>query len=146
MDEFARIKRVIEDFTIQTLAAIPSDYGRLFYVSSLLNPRTGYYENQRLGSLYSADSIHEALTCCHEELISKILETPLREQEADLRKCFAGLGAPSSDSAKLWRGSEFVWKMCPSNLPAYLKNLFCSNVKVLLLVLSSVHPASATGA
>src|ERR1700682_3559765 len=87
MESFHQSRSVIEDFTSRTLAAIPSDFGRLYYVSSLRDSSTGRYNHDGLTVLYSENSVQAALAQCHEELFSRILETPLEHQERDLRKC-----------------------------------------------------------
>ena len=91
LERFQQSRAVIEDFSSQTLAAISSDFGRLYYVSSLKDSDSGRYEHDGLNSLYSENAVQAALSHCHEELFSRILETPLREQERDLRACL-GLG------------------------------------------------------
>src|ERR1700681_3278249 len=92
MESFQQSRSVIEDFTSRTLAAIPSDFGRLYYVSSLKDADTGRYRHDGLMTLYSEDSVEVALASCHEELFSRILETPLRQQERDLRNCLNSAG------------------------------------------------------
>jgi len=86
-ERFQQSRCVIEDFTSRTLAVIPSHFGRLYYVSSLKDSATGRYLHEGLADVYSQDSVQEALGQCHEELFSRILETPLPEQERDLRRC-----------------------------------------------------------
>jgi hypothetical protein len=137
LERLQRSRRVVEDFTIRTLAAIPSAYGRLYYVNSLRNTKTGSYEHDGLAELYSGDSVQEALTQCHEELFSRILETPLQEQEGDLRKCLEDGAETILDAAEYWRGEGVHKKMCPEALPSYLNDLFYSNVNVLLSTVSS---------
>src|ERR1035437_10020065 len=92
LERFHQSRSVIEDFTSRTLAAIPSDFGRLYYVSSLKDQRTGRYQHDGLMNLYSEPSVQVALTHCHEELFSRILETPLSNQERDLRNCLDTAG------------------------------------------------------
>src|SRR5712672_1691197 len=91
-ERFRQSRSVIEDFTSRTLAAIPSDFGRLYYVSSLKDSSTGRYKHEGLMDLYSENSVQAALTHCHEELFSRILETPLSRQERDLRRCLDAAG------------------------------------------------------
>lgn len=149
MESFARFqqsRRVIEDFTSRTLAAIPSDFGRLYYVSSLKDSTSGRYQHEGLMDVYSADSVQEALGQCHEELFSRILETPLPDQEYDLRKCLEAAGDKFWAVVEAWRIDRSFQTMCPEGLPSYLKDLFCSNFGALLAIFSSqrvsLDPAS----
>jgi hypothetical protein len=136
-ERFQQSRRVIEDFTSRTLAVIQSDFGRLYYVSSLKDSATGRYQHDGLVDIYSEDSVQEALVQCHEELFSRILETPLPEQERDLRKCLDTTSDRFWTLVDAWREDSSVQTMCPEGLPGYLKQLFCSNLAALLAIFSS---------
>jgi len=113
LDGFQKSRTVIEDFTVRTLAAIQSDFGRLYYVSSLKNPATGRYEHDGLRQIYSEDSVQSALTHCHAELFARILETPLENQQDDLRLCLEPAGEKFSEVTKTWQESKFMRALCP---------------------------------
>jgi hypothetical protein len=145
VERFQQSRRVTEDFTSRTLAAIPSDLGKLYYVGSLRDHQTGRYLHEGLISIYSEASVQAALSQCHEELFTRILETPLEEQEADWRMSFAPKG-------------EYAWipedggpvdsprSLAPDGLPDYLADLFCSNAVALQAVISSEHATSEPAA
>jgi hypothetical protein len=96
--------------------------------------------------MYSEDSVQEALEQCHEELFSRILETPLPDQERDLRKCLDTAGDRFWTIVDAWGKERSFQAMCPEGLPSYLKDLFCSNFVALLAIFSShrvtLDPAS----
>ena len=140
LERFQQSRAVIEDFSSQTLAAISSDFGRLYYVSSLKGSDSGRYEHEGLTSLYSENAVQAALSHCHEELFSRILETPLREQEHDLRACLSSAGDQYWEVIESWRENQHFKDMCPEGLPDYLKDLFCSNMSALLAIFSSRKP------
>jgi hypothetical protein len=137
LERFQQSRAVIEDFSSQTLAAISSDFGRLYYVSSLKDTDSGRYEHDGLTSLYSENAVQAALSHCHEELFSRILETPLRDQERDLRSCLGSAGDQYWDVIESWRENRTFKEMCPEGLPDYLQDLFCSNMTALLAIFSS---------
>lgn len=137
LERFQQSRAVIEDFTSRTLAVIHSDFGRLYYVSSLKDPETGQYEHDGLKQIYSEGSVQQALTQCHEELFARILEAPLENQESDLRNCFEFAGGKFSAIAEAWRERDFTRTLCPIGLPDYLNDLFCSNLTVILSLFSS---------
>ena len=137
IERFQQNRWVIEDFTSRTLAVIPSDFGRLYYVSSLKDSATSRYQHDGLAELYSEDSVQVALEQCHEELFSRVLESPLPEQERDLRKCLDSAGDRFWAIVESWREDGSVQAMCPEGLPSYLKDLFCSNLAALLAIFSS---------
>jgi hypothetical protein len=140
IERFQQSRAVIEDFSSQTLAAITSDFARLYYISSLKDANSGRYEHDGLMSLYSENAVQAALSHCHEELFSRILETPLKDQERDLRACLRSAGDKYWDVIESWRESRDFQNMCPEGLPDYLSDLFCSNVGALLAVFSSNKP------
>jgi hypothetical protein len=140
LERFQQSRAVVEDFSSQTLAAISNYFGRLYYVSSLKDSTSGRYVHDGLTSLYPENAVQAALTHCHEELFSRILETPLREQECDLRACLGSAGDKYWDVVENWREDRDFQKMCPEGLPDYLNDLFCSNMGALLAIFSSNKP------
>ena len=116
LERFHQSRSVIEDFTSRTLAAIPSDFGRLYYISSLKDEKTGRYQHEGLMNLYSEPSVQAALTHCHEELFSRILETPLSHQERDLRNCLGAAGDEFWIVVESWRESHYFQDHVPGGL------------------------------
>ena len=137
LERFQQSRAVVEDFSSQTLSAISSDFGRLYYVSSLKDADTGQYEHDGLASLYPENAVQAALSHCHEELFSRILETPLSVQSSDLRACLEAAGDQYWDVVESWRENRYFQNMCPEGLPDYLQDLFCSNMGALLAIFSS---------
>jgi len=128
---------VIEDFTSRTLAVIPSDFGRLYYVSSLLDVDSRQYQHDGLRDLYPESAVQEGLSHCHQELFSRILETPLPELERDLRRCLQSAGEQFWAVVRSWSESRVFVAMCPQGLPGYLNDLFSSNMTALLAILAA---------
>jgi hypothetical protein len=134
LGRFQQNQRVIEDFTARTLAAIPSDYGRLFYVASLRDPETHRYVHEGLTTIYPEAAVQQALEHCHSELFCKVLETPLERQEWDLRACLGALDYDLRHIVAEWQKPGAYLGMIPLGLPPYLGELFCSNLRLLLEV------------
>ncbi|HEV2488503.1 MAG TPA: hypothetical protein VGT03_01750 [Candidatus Acidoferrales bacterium] len=140
LDEFGQNQRVIEDFAANTLAGIRGDIGRLLHVATLRDLATGQYRHSGLEALYSAQAVDQALRICHEELFEKILESPLEKQDVDLRHCLEGFEESVQIVAANWQEHEFYRCLIPSGSPAYLRELFCSNLRMLLKLIA--EPAS----
>ena len=139
LERFQQSRTVIEDLTSRTLAVIHTDFGRLYYVSSLKDPGTGQYEHDGLKQIYSESSVQSAIAQCHEELFSRILETPLEVQQSDLRKCLETSGEKVSAVIEAWRENNFFRTLCPEGMPDYLNDLFCSNMNVLVSIFPAGH-------
>jgi hypothetical protein len=69
----------------------------------------------------------------HEEVFERLLEMPLNAQKADLTSCLASLPGTLTTKVKSCREQCPTW--IPSGAPSYLKELYCSNLNVLLELL-----------
>jgi len=132
LERFEVNQRVIEDVTRRTLAAISTDYGRLVYLASLRDLATGRYAHDGLEALYPAAAVQDGLAYCHEEIFARILEAPLEQQEWDLRAFLATLEGDFWESVTAWRELEPFRSFVPRGVPSYLRELFISNLRVLL--------------
>jgi hypothetical protein len=137
LEKFQRNRRVIEDFTGRTLAAIPTEMGRLLHVAMLRDLATGRYRHEGLAGIYSEDAVHEAIAYCHEELLERTLEMSLERQESDLRRCLSSLGDSAGEIAGRWSEGEFYRLLIPLGAEPYLRDLFCSNVRILLELIAA---------
>src|SRR5712692_4013412 len=84
-------RRVVQDFTLNTLAEIPGQFARLVYLASLRDLSSGRYEHAGLAALYPQEALQQALEVCHEQILERILEMPLSSQIEDLRACLTGM-------------------------------------------------------
>jgi hypothetical protein len=132
LEDFYQNRRVIEDFTSNTLATISGDYARLVYLSTLRDLSDGQYHHSGLTAVYSPEAVQQALERCHEEVFIRILETPLDKQEADLRVCLEKMSDSLGETVQRWKELEFYRVLIPTGVPGYLKDLFCSNLRALL--------------
>jgi hypothetical protein len=130
-------RRVIQDFTVTTLAGIPSVFSRLAYMASLRDISSGRYDHAGLAALYPDEAIQQSLQLCHEQIFEKLLEMPLEWQERDLRECLDNMPGGRCGTVAHWRRMEAYRVLMPERAPAYLKELFCSNLRALLEILQA---------
>lgn len=130
-------RKIIQDFTLTTLAGISELYARLIYVASLRDLSSGRYEHAGLAALYPDEAIQQALQVCHEQIFEHILETPLSAQLEDLRSSLAGMEGGLPGVVPHWLRMEAYRVLLPEQPPDYLMDLFCSNVRVLLEILQA---------
>lgn len=128
-------RRIVQDFTLTTLAGIPGLFARLIYMGSLRDLSSGRYEHAGLAALYPDEALQQALQLCHEQIFERILETPLSSQHEDLRDCLAAMQGGLSAAVTHWRRLESYRVLIPEQSPDYLKELFYSNLRALLEVL-----------
>jgi hypothetical protein len=139
-------RRVIQDFTLTTLAGIRGLFARLAYMASLRDLSSGRYDHAGLSALYPDAAIQQALQLCHEQIFERILESPLSSQEEDLRACLAGMEGGLAGTVAHWRGLEAYRVLVPEAVPDYLKDLFCSNLRALLEILEEERSPARSGA
>ena len=139
-------RRVVQDFTVNSLAGIPGPYARLIYVSSLRDLSSGRYEHQGLAALYPEEAVQQALELCHEQIFERILEMPLEKQLEDLRDCLKAMDGELPAVVSHWRQLEPYRVLLPENAPGYLKELFFSNLRALLEILHEQYNTSHSDA
>jgi hypothetical protein len=140
LERFDQNQRIIEEFTAQWLANLPSELGRLVHVSLLRDVSSGWYRHPALAQAYSEPAIHQALLFCHERLFEKVLESTLEQQERDLRAWFAGMDVPAAEIANRWLELEFFRFLVPFGTPPYLRDLLFSNLRVILNLVATEQP------
>jgi hypothetical protein len=128
-------RRIVQDFTLTTLAGIPGLFARLTYIASLRDLSSGRYEHAGLAALYPEEALQQALQLCHEQIFETILETPLSSQQQDLRTCLAAMQGGLREVVSHWSSMESYRVLIPEQSPDYLKDLFCSNLRALLEIL-----------
>lgn len=132
LESYQQTRRVVQDVTARTLASIPTEFGKLLYLSSLRDFATGDYVHEGLVARYSPEAVQQALGYCHEEMFLRVLEMPLEQQEWDLRACVEGLEGEFWGKLRRWRETEFYRLMIPSDSPEYLREIFLANVGAVL--------------
>jgi len=128
-------RKIVQDFTLTTLAGIPGLLARLMYVASLRDLSSGRYEHAGLAALYPDEALQQAIGLCHEQVFERFLETPLSVQQQDLQTCLSTMQGGLQSAIIHWRNMESYRVLMPEQSPDYLKELFCSNLRVLLEIL-----------
>src|SRR5215467_1906141 len=113
-------RRIIQDFTLRTLAGIPGEFSRLAYMASLRDLSSGRYDHAGLAAQYPDEAIQQALQLCHEQVFERVLETTLELQEKDLRDCLVRMAGGLPASVTHWRKMEAYRVLMPERAPGYL--------------------------
>jgi hypothetical protein len=113
-------------------------FERLAYLATLRDPSTGKYRHERLGPAYGEVAVNEAVAKAHEELFERLLETPLAQQETDLRAFLQSRENEREFTPKIVGGIFPRW--IPENAPDFLKDLFRSNLNALCELLEDRTP------
>ena len=139
MQEQLRIHRqILYDLALHYLEPLNGSFSRLAYLTSLKQPSSQTYAHDRLAAVYGPAPINETLTKCHEELFERLLEMPLAQQEEELRQFFGTLPEAKQEGIEIHKKRIEDW--IPLKAPDYLKELFRSNLSVLLALLRERNP------
>ncbi len=126
-------RQILDDLTALHLAPMTGMFERLSYLAGLREPASGMYKHERLGVLYGDTPVNEAIGKAHEEVFERILETPLEQQEQDLRAFLRmrAIQAPNSGPNDFNYFAAGLQNCIPREAPSYLRDLFLSNVSAL---------------
>lgn len=133
LDKLQSHQQILFDLTANYLEPLDGSYQRLAYLASLREPSSGRYVHEALGSFYGAEAVDRVVAHCHEEIFERLLEMPLKTQEHDLR---AHLGSLPGEFFQKIVGCKTIGReWIPVQAPAYLRELYCANLRVLLELL-----------
>ncbi len=129
--------RPAEDLWRRTLAHIPSIYGKLAFLASLVDVNTGRYEHHGLAVIFGAEEADRALRKSHEEVLLDWLSLQLEQQKADLELYFSTLPASKKTLVENWRRLMPYRAVLPAWASQSQRDLFESNFSLLLRLLWS---------
>jgi hypothetical protein len=72
------------DLFKNTLARIPTVFGRLAYLASLRDANSGIYSHHGLAAIFGRDESRKALSQSHQAVFQEWLNLALREKKEDL--------------------------------------------------------------
>lgn len=129
--------RPAEELWRRTLANIPSIYGRLAYLASLVNVNSGRYEHHGLATIFGADEADQALRKSHEQALLDWLSLQLEQQKADLELYFSTLPPSKRTLVENWIRLKPYRMVVPASASEAQRELFDSNFDILLRLLKS---------
>ena len=126
-------RQLLFDLTANYLDALSDTVERLAYLAGLRQSTTGRYVHIRLAAVYGAERVDQVLAECHEEIFERLLESSLSSQEEALRRYVSSW--PGSFVENVDRCRIVAPNWTPPNAPAYLIELYSSNLNALLQLL-----------
>jgi hypothetical protein len=133
-------RQLLFDLTANYLDPLSDIFERLVYLASLRQSSAGAYVHPRLAAVYGAERVDQVLAECHEEIFERLLESSLSSQEEALRRYVSSWPGSFVENVDRCRIAAPRW--APPNAPAYLIELYSSNLNALLqLLLDSMTKA-----
>jgi len=133
LDDLRTNKQILFDLTANYLEPLDGAYQRLAYLHDLRDSCSGRYVHERLAAVYGPDAVNHVLTECHEEVFERLLEMSLTTQEEDLRRHLDSYSGSLAEKVSRCRAAAISW--IPPQSPSYFKELFCSNLNALVVLL-----------
>ena len=126
-------RQILFDLTANYLERLNGAYQRLAFLSGLRGRSSDREVYDRLVTVYGSDGVDRVLAKSHEELFERLLEMPLSAQEDDLHRHVSSLPGSFVENVKNCRELAPSW--VPPNAPAYLTELYSSNLDALVELL-----------
>jgi hypothetical protein len=127
----------LSDLWRNTLLQIPTLYGRLSYLASLLDADSGRYRHHGLADVFGRNESHAALRDSHLEVFREWINLPLRDRHADLKQYLISLPETSERVIRHWRRSRVYRNSVPTAAGAMERELFHADVEALLRLLQN---------
>lgn len=134
MEHADRLKAYIEN----TLGSADTDLERLIFLGSLRDSYTGRYLHEGLSGMAGAEEIHLKLQECHRLIFTSILCVPVLQVSRELRRHFEKSNEPERETSLRWLDIEPFRDFIPERCPPTLRELFISQLRSALEVLSRV--------
>jgi hypothetical protein len=134
------------DLFKNTLARIPTVFGRLAYLASLRDSNSGVYRHHGLASIFGRDESRKALSQSHQAVFQEWLNLPLAEKREDLSGYFGGLEDPLPVVLDHWTGVRAYRSYIPASARESERELFCAEFDVLLETLRCPDPPESSRA
>jgi len=122
-----------------TLARIPSVFGRLVYLSGLRNPNTLRYEHHGLALVFGEDEAHRALKRSHNRAFAEWLSFNLEQQKADLDLYLSSLFEDKRTVLRAWDRLGHYRNILPNSVRGPEKRLYLSDLASLLTLLRNEY-------
>jgi hypothetical protein len=136
------LQAAIDDLRRRSLSHLPGDVGRLIYLASTRDYNTGAYYHDGLASAFSEQIAAQALAKCHWEVFSDLVHSPIEKLIHELNTYFESLPADKLELLAAWTKLEPYRVTVPAACDCLSAQLFYSNVKIALAILTYRAAAS----
>lgn len=135
--------KILEDVWRQTIAALPSDFGKLVYLASLRDANSGLYHHYGLENVYSSEECDEALRTSHLDVLQQWLEKSLEEQKEDVEHYLRSVEGDLPTILSNWETLQTYVGYLPIEASPATREWFLSDLKIILGLLQlSAWPAA----
>ena len=123
------------DLWRHTLARIPTLFGRLVYLSSLLSQHSGLYEHPALSQMFGDEQADETVRRSHARVFQDWLCLNLAQQKADLQEYLAELPGNPATALATWLHLAPYRNLAPAAAQEVERQLYMTDLELLLELL-----------
>lgn len=128
-------RSALADLFKNTLANIPTVFGRLGYLASLRDPDSGVYRHHGLASIFGREESRKALRQGHGQIFQQWLNLPLEQKRNDLLDYLDDLEDPRRTVLSHWKQSRVYLGYTPPSAREGERELFLQEFEILLEIL-----------
>jgi hypothetical protein len=139
------LAEAVQNLQRHSLAQLPGSVSKLIFLASTRDYNTGRYYHDGLASQFSEKIAAQALAACHQDVFSELVYSPLDNLVRELDAYFASLPAKRKELLAAWKKLEPYRVIVPAAADSLSSQLFYSNIKIALAILSS-HQNAGPGA
>lgn len=121
-----------EDLWQRTLNQIPTQFGRLVYLSRLRNPETERYEHYGLTAVFGESNAQDALQESHHQVLHQWLAYSLTRQVEDLEAYVTGLQQSRKRLIGTWLKARSFMGFLPAAATPAQRSLYEANLDLIL--------------
>lgn len=126
----------LERYIARALGSVETVFEQLIFLGSLRDAYTGRYLHEGWQQTASAEDVHQGLLRAHQASFEAVLRVSLPELSKQLRLHFHSAGQCERETSALWLEAEPFRDLVPQGCPQVLRELFISQVRAALEVLS----------
>lgn len=127
----------MDDVWERTLGQIPTAFGKLVYLASLLNSNSGCYQHFGLAQLYGADEADRVLKASHEEVFADWLNFGLEQQKGDLEGYLESVADDNRTILEAWSSLSPYRSLPPAAAGDAERHLYFTDLEVILELMRS---------
>ena len=129
--------KILEDVWSNTISSVPSEFGKLVYLSSLRDANSGAYHHYGLEHVYSPEQCNLALRQSHREVFYRWLNLKLSEQKEDLEFYLRSVEGDLPTILATWSTLRPYRGYLPVTATNAEREWFLSDLEVILDLLSA---------
>ena len=135
------LNAAVLDIEDRTLSTIEGNLARLIYLASTRDYNTGRYYHEGLSTRYTGEATEEALALCHRKVFDRLALVSVRELFSEVARYIRSSRVETSELLGTWQALEPYRVAIPFGCDPLAKEVFFSNVKIVLAILQSQKTA-----